>query len=63
MYKRQVQRHAANAPEVLKRDYEASLRAAFSIEEVQQQLHLAQLPELDVMEREDRYLMVWGRLS
>jgi trans-aconitate 2-methyltransferase len=58
-----VQRHAANAPEVLKRDYEASLRAAFSIEEVQQQLHLAQLPELDVMEREDRYLMVWGRLS
>ena len=33
-----VERHAASAPPVLKRDYEASLRAAFSAEEVQQQL-------------------------
>ena len=48
---------------MLKRDYEASLRAAFSAEEVQQQLLQAQLPQLKVMEREDRYLTVWGQLA
>ena len=58
-----VERHAATAPAVLKRDYEASLRAAFSAEEVQQQLQQAQLPQLKVMEREDRYLTVWGQLA
>ena len=58
-----VERHAATAPPVLKRDYEASLRAAFSTEEVQQQLLEAQLPQLKVMEREDRYLTVWGQLA
>ena len=55
-----VERHADTAPPVLKRDYEASLRAAFSAEEVQQQLLEAQRPQLKVMEREDRYLTVWG---
>ena len=58
-----VERHAATAPPVLKHDYEASLRAAFSAEEVQQQLLQAQLPQLKVMEREDRYLTVWGQLA
>ena len=58
-----VERHAATAPPVLKRDYEASLRAAFSAEEVQQQLLEAQLPQLKVIEREDRYLTVWGQLA
>ena len=58
-----VERHAATAPAVLKRDYEASLRAAFSAEEVKQQLQQAQLPQLKVMEREDRYLTVWGQLA
>lgn len=58
-----VERHAATAPPVLKRDYEASLRAAFNAEEVQQQLQQAQLPQLKVMEREDRYLTVWGQLA
>ena len=58
-----VQRHAADAPPVLKRDYEASLRAAFSSKEVQQQLLNAGLPQLQVLEREDRYLTVWGRLG
>jgi hypothetical protein len=48
---------------VLKRDYEASLRAAFSAEDVQQQLQKAQLSQLMVMEREDRYLTVWGQLA
>ena len=58
-----VQRHAADAPPVPKRDYEASLRAAFSSKEVQQQLLNAGLPQLQVLEREDRYLTVWGRLG
>jgi len=57
-----VERYAAEAPAVLKHDYQASLRAAFSIDEVQQQLQRAQLPELEVIARDDRYLTVWGRL-
>ena len=58
-----LERHAAKAPAVLKRDYEASLRAAFSAEEVKQQLLQAQLAQLQVVEGEDRYLTVWGQLN
>ena len=34
-----------------------------SAEEVHQQLQQAQLPQLKVIEREDRYLTVWGQLA
>ena len=53
----------ASAPEVLRRDYRASLHAAFTPEEVQQQLEQAGLAaQLQVAPRQERYLEVWGRL-
>ena len=54
--------HAADASPVLKRDYEASLRAAFTVAEVEIQLQQAGLEHLEVLEREDRYLTVAGVL-
>ena len=54
----------ASAPEVLRRDYRASLHAAFTPEEVQQQLEQAGLAaQLQVAPRQERYLEVWGRLN
>ena len=54
----------ASAPEVLRRDYSASLHAAFSPEEVQQQLEQAGLAaQLQVAPLQERYLEVWGRLN
>jgi hypothetical protein len=48
---------------VLQRDYLASLHAAFTPEEVQQQLQEAGLADqLQVAALEDRYLEVWGQL-
>lgn len=52
------------APEVLRHDYRASLHAAFTPEEVQQQLEQAGLAgRLQVAPRQERYLEVWGRLD
>ena len=57
-------RHLSEAPAVLQRDYVASLQAAFTAGEVQQQLVAAGLADqLQVAERDDRYLEVWGRLA
>ena len=59
-----LRRHAAQAPPVLQRDYLASLHAAFTPEEVEQQLQAAGLaPLLQVAPVDDRYLEVWGRLD
>ena len=58
-----VERHAASAPEVLRRDYALSLRAAFRPDEVASQLLAAGLPELAVRELGDRHLEVVGRLT
>ena len=59
-----VQRHAADAPPVLQRDYRASLHAAFTPEEVRGQLRAAGLAgSLQVAPTDDRYLEVWGRLD
>jgi len=56
-------RYLAGAPAVLQHDYVASLHAAFTAEEVQQQLAQAGLADqLQLAELEDRYLEVWGRL-
>jgi SAM-dependent methyltransferase len=57
------QLHLADAPAVLQHDYIASLHAAFTPEEVQQQLQQAGLAnQLQVAALEDRYLEVWGQL-
>ncbi|MFO7629423.1 MAG: methyltransferase [Prochlorococcaceae cyanobacterium] len=54
----------AGAPEVLRRDYRASLHAAFSPEEVEQQLQQTGLAaQLQVAPLQERYLEVWGRLN
>jgi trans-aconitate 2-methyltransferase len=52
------------APEVLRRDYRASLHAAFSPEEVMGQLEQAGLAaQLQVAPLDHHYLEVWGRLD
>ena len=57
------QRYLADAPPVLQHDYLASLHAAFTPAEVEQQLQQAGLADqLQVAPLEDRYLEVWGRL-
>lgn len=58
-----VERHAAGAPAVLRRDYALSLRAAFRADEVRCQLEAAGLRELTVRDVGDRYLEVVGRLG
>ncbi|MCX5968614.1 MAG: methyltransferase [Cyanobacteria bacterium] len=58
-----IQSYASGCDPLLRRDYAASLRAAFRIEEVQTQLAQAGLGGLGVEAREDRYLEVRGRLA
>ncbi|MCB9589595.1 MAG: class I SAM-dependent methyltransferase [Polyangiaceae bacterium] len=58
-----VDTYAGDAPDVLKRDFEASLRAAFTVEEVKQQLAAAALGGLSVRATSDRHLVVSGDLS
>ncbi len=57
-----VERHAGTAPAVLRRDYAASLAAAFRPREVEAQLAAAGLGSLRVEPLDDRYLEVSGRL-
>jgi trans-aconitate 2-methyltransferase len=57
-----VEHHANGAPPVLRRDYAASLAAAFRPEEVEAQLAAAGLGSLRVEPLDDRYLEVSGRL-
>ncbi|AHE97004.1 methyltransferase type 12 [Thioalkalivibrio paradoxus ARh 1] len=57
-----VARHAATAPEVLRRDFENSLYAAFTPGEVRAQLGDAGLEAFQVEQVSDRHLVAWGRL-
>jgi trans-aconitate 2-methyltransferase len=52
----------ASAPDVLRRDYRASLHAAFTPAEVAEQLQQAGVAGLQVEALDDCYLEVWGRL-
>ena len=52
--------HLADAPSILKRDYYASLLAAFTVKEVKSQLEQQCLFNLQVSEIDDRYLQVCG---
>jgi SAM-dependent methyltransferase len=61
--RRLVEAHSAPEPAVLRRDFEASLRAAFAVAEVQYQLAVAGLTMLSVTALTDRHLAVAGRLS
>ena len=57
-----VNEYAANEPEILKSDFEHSLRAAFTVEEVRQQLNEVGLPNLLVEEISDRHMIIYGVL-
>lgn len=59
-----VAEQMVGAPEVLRHDYRASLHAAFTPEEVGEQLVAAGLlGQLQVAPRQERYLEVWGRIA
>jgi hypothetical protein len=60
---RLVAEYAADAPAVLQRDFRNSLFAAFTPEEVKDQLRFAGLPDLQVGYVSDRHLAVSGRLD
>lgn len=56
-----LRRYAAGAPDVLYRDFDASLRASFRLEELRQQLEEAGL-DAELWASSDRHWMVRGRL-
>ncbi len=58
-----VERHAADAPKVLRRDFRASLLAAYTPREVRAQLERIGLTGLEVTAVSDRHLAVRGRLA
>lgn len=58
-----VHQYAANEPDILRRDFHHSLRAAYRPDEVRAQLRAAGLNGLEVREIGDRHLIVWGRLA
>ena len=55
-----VERHLPGGPELLVRDFLASLLAAFEVPEVEDQLRAADLGVLSVCAEDDRYLVVSG---
>jgi ubiquinone/menaquinone biosynthesis C-methylase UbiE len=57
-----VESVSGNEPEILKRDFFHSLLAAFTVDEVQDQLHSANIP-LQVAKVSERHFLVHGVLS
>jgi len=58
---RLVKEHAPGAPPVLERDFTASLHAAYTVDEVHQQLAKAGLPHFNVEQVDVLHLVAWGR--
>jgi len=54
--------YAKDEPDILKDDFEKSLRAAFTIEEVQQQLNESGLKQLQAEQASDRHMIIFGTL-
>ena len=54
--------YAANEPDILKKDFENSLRAAYTVKEVRQQLEEMGLKKLQVEEVSDRHMIIYGVL-
>ncbi len=55
-----VERYAADEPEVLRRDFEASLCAAYSDTEVREQLEAQGMSTVSVEVVSDRHWIAWG---
>ncbi len=60
---RLVEQHAVGAPDVLRRDFRASLAAAYRPQEITAQLAAAGLSHFAVEVISDRHLIAWGRLG
>lgn len=58
-----VETYALNEPDVLRRDFRNSLFAAYTVDEVEQQLQAAGLDTLAVQMVSDRHLAVTGRIG
>ena len=56
------ERHLSNSPEILKRDFHASLNASFTVEEVSQQLLDAGLTQLKVFQVDELYFEIIGSI-
>ena len=54
--------YAANEPDILKEDFENSLRASYTIKEVRKQLDEMNLGNLQVEEVSDRHMAIYGVL-
>ena len=54
------EKHLPNSPEVLKKDFLASLKASFTLDEVSQQLLNSGLSQLEVFQVDDIYLEIIG---
>ena len=57
---RLVNQHAEDAPSLLRRDFIASLHAAYTLDEVRQQLIAAGLPQFRVEQVDELHLVGWG---
>ncbi len=55
-----VDAYAAGEPEVLRHDFFHSLKAAYTLDEVQAQLQAADLAHLEVAASSDRHIIVFG---
>ncbi len=55
-----VEQYACNEPEILQRDFYNSLLAAFTPDEINQQLATADLTELEVRKVSDRHIIIVG---
>jgi len=57
---RLVKQHAPDAPEVLQRDFIASLHAAYTLDEVRQQLNAAGLQRFHLDHVDELHFVAWG---
>ena len=54
------EKHLSNSPEILKKDFYASLKASFTVDEVTQQLVVAGLSQLEVFQIDELYFEIIG---
>ena len=54
------EKHLSNSPEILKKDFHASLKASFTVEEVSQQLDDSGLSQLEVIQVDALYFEIIG---
>ncbi len=54
------EKHLTNSPEILKKDFYASLKASFTVDEVTQQLFDAGLSQLEVFQVDELYFEIIG---